>query len=264
MNLEKTTREASWLALQAGAFIREHSHKVREIEVEEKERNSLVSYVDKTAERMLVDGLSKLIPGCGQITEEDTKDIKDREWTWIIDPLDGTTNFLWGVPVFSVSVGLMHHDKMVMGIVYEVNRDELFVAHQGGKAYRNNRVITVSNRQGLKNGLLATGFPYIDYSGIQAYMGTLQHLMEHSRGVRRLGSAAVDLAYVACGRYEGFFEYGLNPWDVAAGIVIIQQAGGKITDFSGGDNYLFGKEIIATNNHIHDELHRVLSNKFEK
>ena len=264
MSLEDITNEACKLAMQAGDFIKQQSYKRDSIVIEEKDRNSLVSYVDKTAEALLVDGLGKITPGCGFITEEDTPDVLDKEWEWIIDPLDGTTNFLWGVPVYSVSLGLKRDGKLVAGVVYEINRNELFYAHTEGNAYLNNRQIKVSTRPKLSQSLLATGFPYTDYSGIEAYMNTLKYLMENSRGLRRMGSAAVDLAYVACGRFEGFFEYGLNPWDVAGGAVIIQQAGGTVTDFSDGDGFLFGRQIIATNGLIHPELKDALARNFEE
>lgn len=261
-NLSSIYSNAAGLVLKAGQFIEQESTHTETITIEEKDRNSLVSYVDKQAEKMLVEGLLQLIPNAGLITEEDTADIHGREWEWIIDPLDGTTNFLHSLPAYSVSVGLRHNEQLVMGLVYEVNRKELFSALKGNGAKMNNRAIQVSKRSPLANALMATGFPYTDYSNLDAYMDSLRHLMRCSRGVRRMGSAAVDLAYVACGRFDGFFEYGLSPWDVAGGAIIIQEAGGIITDFGGGDNYLFGKELIASSPQIHAELLDCIGKRF--
>lgn len=260
--MNKIYNAAAELVLKAGEFIQQESTHTADITIEEKDRNSLVSYVDKQAERMLVEGLLKIIPDAGLITEEDTTDIRGREWEWIIDPLDGTTNFLHELPAYSVSVGLRHNEQLVMGFVYEVNRKELFSALKGEGAKLNNRTIHVSKRAPLANALMATGFPYTDYSGLEAYMDSLRHLMQCCRGIRRLGSAAVDLAYVACGRFDGFFEYGLSPWDVAGGAIIVQEAGGVVTDFNGGSDYLFGKQIIASSPQIHADLLECVGKRF--
>ncbi len=253
---------AAELVFKAGLFIRKEAAHTADISIEVKDRNSLVSYVDKQAEQMLVDGLLKLIPDAGLITEEDTTDIQGREWEWIIDPLDGTTNFLHELPAYSVSVGLRHNEQLVMGFVYEVNRGEMFSALKGEGAKLNNRAIHVSKRATIADALMATGFPYTDYSQVDAYMESLKYLMKSSRGVRRMGSAAVDLAYVAAGRFDGFFEYGLSPWDVAGGAIIVQEAGGIITDFGGGDDYLFGKNIIASSQQIHGDLLEGVGRRF--
>lgn len=259
MNLKEIILKANEVVLQTGAFIREESAKIHQIVIEEKDLNSLVSYVDKTAEMQLVEGLQKLIPDCGFLTEENTTTIAGKSVEWIIDPLDGTTNFLYGIPAFSISIGLRVNEKLVAGIIYEINRNELFYAYENGGAFLNGNSIHVSARKTLKECLLATGFPYYDFSGMNNYIEALKVLMRGSRGLRRIGSAAIDLAYVACGRFDGFFEYSLNPWDVAGGAIIIHEAGGKVTDYSGGNNYLFGKEIIATNSCIHNELMEVLN-----
>ncbi len=263
MELEKLCRSAGDVVKKAGAFIRTESGKLASIQIEEKDRNSLVSYVDKTAEQMLVEGLLALLPGAGLITEEETEDLTGREWEWIIDPLDGTTNFLYGIPAYSVSVGLRHSGQLVAGLVYEITRSELFYAWQGGGAYLNKERIYVSTRPRLELCLMATGFPYADYSMVPGYLKTLDDLMRGTRGLRRLGSAAVDLAYVACGRFDGFFEYSLSPWDVAGGAILVQEAGGTVSDFSGEGNYLFGREIIACNSHIFTELQTIIQRNFK-
>lgn len=254
VDLQTLCQDVCSLGKTVGAFIRAERSKFSVDRVEVKGKNDFVSYVDKTSEQQLVEGLSKLLPGAGFIAEEGTSTIKSEEYNWIIDPLDGTTNFIHGIPCFSISIGLLRKDTLVMGMIYEINNDECFYAWEGSKAYLNGKEISVSKAPKLADSLIATGFPYYDYSKLNAYMELFGHFMRHTHGLRRLGSAATDLAYVACGRFEGFYEYSLHPWDVAAGAFIVQQAGGKVTDFKGGDNYLFGKEIVAGNALCFDEF----------
>ncbi|MDD5571546.1 MAG: inositol monophosphatase, partial [Bacteroidales bacterium] len=166
------------------------------------------------------------------------------------------------VPLFAISVALTKNDKTILGIVYEVNLDECFYAFEGGGAFLNSKKISVSKVEKLKDSLLATGFPNVNYSRLENYMKHLEFLFGNTHGVRRLGSAATDLAYVACGRYDGFYEYDLSPWDVAAGAFIAEQAGGKVSDFKGGDNFIFGKEIIASNNLIFREFLEITKKYF--
>ncbi|GJM34872.1 MAG: inositol monophosphatase [Saprospiraceae bacterium] len=246
MDLEKLCRQALPIILKTGEFIHSEMPKVTREDIITKSLNSLVSYVDRTAEEQLVEGLGKLLPQATFLTEEETITTQHSDLQWIIDPLDGTTNFLHQLPVFSVSVALQHQNKTVLGFVYEVNRDECFYAWNGGGAFCNKKPIRVSPNSQLSDSLIATGFPYHDYGKMQAYLQVLAEFMRRTRGIRRFGSAAVDLAYVACGRFDGFFEYSLNAWDVAAGAFIVQEAGGLVTDFSGGTDYLFGGEIIAS------------------
>lgn len=222
------------------------AQKFKRSAVEYKGRNDLVSYVDQEAERMLVAGLRDLLPEAGFITEEGTAEVGRAErYNWVIDPVDGTTNYVHGLPVYSSSVALMDGDKVVLGVINDPDRKECFHAIQNGPAYLNDTEITVSDVGELKNSLLATGFPYSKFDHMAVYIEIVQHLMQHTHGLRRMGSAAIDLAYVACGRFEGFFEYGLKPWDVAAGVLIVQRAGGRITTFSETDNYIFGGELVS-------------------
>jgi len=264
LQLESLCEKANPIILETGKFIREQSQRLHEITIEEKDINSLVSYVDREAEKQLVAELGKLLPDAGFLTEEDTPNTEGKTWQWIIDPLDGTTNFLYGIPCFSISVGLKRDDKLVLGIIYEINDDELFYAWENGGAFLNKNRIHVSQRKLLSQSLLATGFPYYDFTSMGKYLKSFTYLMQNSRGIRRLGSAAVDLAYVACGRFDGFFEYSLNPWDVAGGAVIVKEAGGSVIDFTGGENYLFGKEIIASNPFITKDLMKVLKKDFHE
>lgn len=254
LQLDNICSKARQVVALAVEFLRRERARFDNGKVEYKGFNDLVSYVDKGSEKLLVDGLMPLLPNAGFITEENTLTITDREWKWIIDPLDGTTNFVHGIPCFCVSVGLMYNEKMVLGIVHEVNLDECFYGWKGGGVYLNGLAIKVSVTKELKKSLIATGFPYTNYERMGPYMQVFDFCMRNTQGLRRLGSAAVDLAYVACGRFEGFYEYGLNAWDVAAGVFLVQEAGGTVGDFQGGDNCIFGKEIIATNAMVFDEF----------
>jgi myo-inositol-1(or 4)-monophosphatase len=241
------------LVNDTGLFIQGEASSFSSDKIETKGLHDFVSYVDKEAEVKLVDGLGKILPEAGFITEENT--VSDRkDLTWVVDPLDGTTNFIHGVPCYSISIGLLDGDEVIMGIIHEINLKESFWAWKGGPAFLNGKEIYVSPVTSLENALLVTGFPNRDYSRLDEYMDLFKHFMETTHGLRRFGSAAVDLAYVACGRCEGFYEYGLSAWDVAAGALIVQRAGGRVTDFNGGDNYLFGEEIIAAGAPIFSEF----------
>lgn len=258
IDLERILKEVISLSKEAGAFIREERKKFKKEFIEFKGLNDLVSYVDKEAEKILVKGLKNALPEAGFITEEGTAIANNEEYKWIIDPLDGTTNFIHGLPVYAVSIGLTKGEKVILGVIYEVNRDECFYAYEGGKSYCNGSEISVSPAEKLEGCLIATGFPYYNFEKMQLYLEILDKFMQKTHGLRRMGSAAVDLAYVACGRFEGFFEYNLHPWDVAAGIIIIQQAGGIVTDFQGKDDYLFGRQILA-GNRAHPEMLEVIN-----
>ena len=253
MNLEKLALQVCDLSRNTGLFLKGEIARLRSSDIETKGDNNFVTYVDRTSEERLIGRLSELLPGSGFIAEEDPT-LRRSEFTWIIDPLDGTTNFIHGIPLYCISIGLMMKEEMILGIVYEPNLDECFFTWKGGQSFLNGKPIRVSRTALLKDSLFATGFPYYDYGKLEPYMNVLKYMMQHSHGLRRLGSAAADLAYVACGRYDGFYEYGLSPWDVAAGSLIVQNAGGKAADFSGKSNHIFGKEIIATNDLVFAEF----------
>ncbi len=254
IDLQFLTREVCRIAKETASFIREEQTKFSISAVETKGKNDFVSYVDKTSEKKLIHSLTDILPEAGFIAEEGTSSKKGIKYNWIIDPLDGTTNFIHGIPCYAISIALMRDDKIVSGVIYEINFDECFYAWENSKAYLNEKEINVSPAAKLSDSLLATGFPYYDYHRMNEYMELFKYFMQHTHGLRRLGSAATDLTYVACGRFEGFYEYSLQPWDVAAGAFIVQQAGGKVTDFSGGENYIFGKEIVAGNAACFDEF----------
>lgn len=250
------------VARKAGDFIRQSRKKVSARDIEHKGLNDLVSFVDREAEQMIIEHLQALVPDAGFLAEENTIEQQPKKFLWIIDPLDGTTNYLHGVPCYSVSIALLERETPVLGVVHEINLHETFYAWKNSAAFLNEKEISVSSVSQLQHALIATGFPYTNYSRLKEYMEVFDYCMKHTHGLRRPGSAAVDLVYTAAGRYDAFFEYGLNAWDVAAGAFIVQQAGGKVSDFSGKDNFIFGKEILATNKGIHDAFFKVIAEHF--
>jgi len=245
------------IATKAGEFIRHEGANFDRSKIQEKSVNNLVSYVDLEAERLIVQTLKFTLPQAGFITEEDTETERSDEYNWIIDPLDGTTNFLHGLAPYTVSIALNYKEETILGVVYEVTRDECFYAVKDGKAYLNRRQIQVSPIKKFEDGLYITGYPYRQFDKQEQFFNTLDHFMKNTHGLRRLGSAAADLSYVAAGRAEGFFESNLNPWDIAAGALIVKEAGGKVTDYEGGEDYLFGKEIVA-GGHVHRDVLEVI------
>ncbi len=259
MSHELITKQVVNLSKAVGKFIKDELTKVDESDIETKGIHNFVTYVDKKAEDTLVSQLKQLLPEAGFIAEENQTLLKKERFNWVIDPLDGTTNYIHKLPPFSISIALMDMDEVILGVIHEINLNETFYAWKGSKAYLNGTEIYVSKTKILKNSLIATGFPYYDYSNLTGYLKLLEELMKTTRGIRRLGSAAVDLAYVACGRFDLFYEYGLQPWDVAAGVLIVKQAGGNVSDFSGSNDYIFGKQIIASNMLTHKEFNSALN-----
>lgn len=262
MNLQYLREQMGQAAREAGAFISAQRLSFQEGEVRSKSFNQLVSYVDETAERMIGERLQALLPEAGFITEEQTRSEGNQELKWIIDPLDGTTNFIHAVPVYSVSIALARGQQLLAGVVYECSRQELFSASLGEGAYLDGERIQVKQSEQLAHTLMATGFPYYDFAEMEQYLAVLRQLMQQTRGLRRMGSAAVDLAYVACGRFDGFFELSLSPWDVAAGALLVQEAGGQVCDFKGGPDYVFGRSIIAASSAIHPQLLALIRQHF--
>lgn len=245
---KKICLEAEKAVRETALFILGES-KIFDVAVaENKGLNDLVSYVDKTAEKMLVEKLSLIMPEAGFIAEEGTSGKRGIKFNWIIDPLDGTTNFVHGLSPYAISVALAEDGEPVSGIVSEVGGHEVFTAWKGGGAWLNGTPVHVSSVARLSESLIATGFPYNDFSRLDNFMQSLTHFCKTTHGIRRLGSAAIDLAYVACGRFEGFYEYDLHPWDVAAGILLVREAGGNVSDYSGNEKKLNGREIVAANN----------------
>lgn len=265
LDLDLVCRQVCTLVQDVSGFLAEENKRFSRSSIEMKGLNNLVSYVDKEAEQKLVSGCRQIFPQAGFLTEEATVEASEsgeHEYVWIIDPLDGTTNFVHKVPMFSISVGLVQNGIPVLGVIAHVPDNQLFYAWKEGGAWCNGQRISVSKTNQLSESLLATGFPYFQFDELDAYLRILSSLMHKSHGLRRIGSAAIDLAYVACGIFEGFFEYNLSPWDVAGGICLVREAGGIVTDFSGGDNAVFGKQILAAGP-IHKEFLEVIQSQWK-
>jgi myo-inositol-1(or 4)-monophosphatase len=263
INLAQIEQNVVDLAREVGTFIRNESRGFDRGRVEQKGRfNNLVSYVDKESETRIVETLGKILPGSGFLGEEGTNTTGNNGYQWIIDPLDGTTNFTHALPPFAISIALAFKESIVMGIVYEVNADECFHSYADAPVFCNNQEVRVSLTPSLDQSLLATGFPYLHAGKMEIHLEIIKELLYKTHGVRRLGSAATDLAYVACGRFDGFFEYKLSPWDVAAGGFLVQQAGGIVTDFNGGQNWLHGGELCA-GNAIHQAMLQIIRSHWQ-
>lgn len=257
MDLKTLTLDTSAVVELAAAFIKKHYAQVKAHQIETKDHNSLVSYVDKGAEEILVEGLSKLIPDVGFLTEEDTENDLSKDYVWIIDPLDGTTNFLHNIPYFSVSVALWNKKDLLIGVIKDVMIGDVFTAYKDGGAYLNGHTMKI-NTIPLSNSLIATGFPYNNDYPVEKHFKIIRHWLMNGRGIRRFGSAALDLCYVAAGRTQAYYETSLNAWDVAAGILIVREAGGIVTDFDGGDSSLDTGDIVASGKTLHTEVMSVI------
>lgn len=255
MNLNSILEQLLPVIKSVGEFQVQEQSKLSQIEIVDKGLNQLVSYVDLQSEKRLIEGCQYLFPEAAFITEEDTLGKQETaEYCWIIDPLDGTTNFLHGLQVYSISVALVKNNLPILGVVHCPAMNQCFTAIKNQGALLNDHSIKVSHTPDLKNALIATGFPYTEFEGMKSYLHLLEHLMKNTHGLRRMGSAAIDLCYTAMGIFDSFYETRLNAWDVAAGALIVEEAGGSVSDFENGTNYLFGKQIIAGNKTVHKEL----------
>jgi myo-inositol-1(or 4)-monophosphatase len=242
-------------ARAAGDIIVRAMDRVDLLNITPKGRNDFVSDVDRQAEREIVGILQKAYPSHAVLGEEDGFQGPARsDHVWVIDPLDGTTNFLHGVPQFAVSIALFYRGKVERGVVYDPVKQELFTAARGAGATLNNRRLRVTKQKGLTGALLGTGIPFKDQSYIDAYLGMLKSLLKDAAGIRRAGSAALDLAYVAAGRYDGFWEIGLMKWDMAAGVLLVQEAGGIVSDLEGCDKYFETGGIVTANPKLHQAM----------
>ncbi|MEM6273395.1 MAG: inositol monophosphatase family protein [Bacteroidota bacterium] len=233
-------------------------------QIEYKQRNDLVSFVDRESERRLVADLRKVLPGAGFILEEGDNEGEDREWRWIIDPLDGTTNFLHDIPAWCISIALQKAEETVLGVVHDVAHGRVYraIKGQGAHVVGQRERLRVSASAQLEDALIGTGFPYAVNDSPNDYLSVLGELLKKSRGIRRLGAAALDLAWVAAGKLDAFYEMELQPWDVAAGALLVEEAGGAISDFGGTANFVFGRQIVASNRKLHGQLLGVLGNRF--
>lgn len=262
MDLEKLCSKVAAIAKSVGKYIDKEQISFSVDKVKEKGLHDLVSYVDQEAEKLIVKGLIPLIPEAGFITEEETFVNEGKKYNWIIDPLDGTTNFIHGIPTYSVSIALTFHGILVLAVVYEINRKECFTAWKDGGSFLNGNPISVSNTVSLSSSLLATGFPFRSNDFLDEYLVVLKTMMKSTRGIRRIGSAAVDLAYVACGRFDCFFEFNLKNYDMAAGILLIKEAGGMAIDFQGEGNMLEKGSVIAGNPMMTDLVYTEIKKSF--
>jgi myo-inositol-1(or 4)-monophosphatase len=245
-------------ARAAGNIIIRYMNRIDSISVQSKRRNDFVSEVDHLAEREIIGVIRRAHPNHAILAEESGTHGKNDEYLWLVDPLDGTTNFLHGFPQYAVSIALKHKDTLQLGVVYDPFKEELFAAHRGAGATLNSRRIRVSQAHGLSGALLGTGIPYRSNQDLDAYLVSLKALIQDTAGVRRAGSAALDLAYVACGRLDGFWEFGLKPWDIAAGVMLIQEAGGLLGDMSGGSEFMQNGNVLTANPKVFNAMLRAL------
>jgi len=244
-------------AREAGRHIQKRAENLGDLQIRKKGLNDLVTEVDEAAQRIIIRILEETFPTYEVLAEEGDMDVSERRaegYRWIIDPIDGTTNFAHGVPPYSVSIGLQLVEEIVVGVVLDVSRNELFTAVRGNGLRVNGAPGSVSMTDTLSESLITTGFPYRSIGHIDLYLQVLGQFITKSRGLRRPGSAAIDLAYVASGRFEGFFETGLLPWDVAAGLLLVEEGGGRVTDYRDRQNPVFAEQLLATNGNIHVEM----------
>jgi myo-inositol-1(or 4)-monophosphatase len=240
-------------ARRGGAVIMRHLDRLERVAIETKDRGDFVTEVDRIAEADIIQVLRQAYPDTAVLAEESGAQIGN-DLCWIIDPLDGTTNFIHGYPQFAVSIALRNKDKLEQAVVFDPVRNDLFVASRGHGSYLNDRRMRVSRVPQLESALVGTGFPYKRNASLEMWMAILQDIIKESSGVRRAGSAALDLANVACGRFDGFWEFNLKPWDIAAGCLLVQEAGGLVSDINGGPDYMQSGNILAGNPKIHPEL----------
>lgn len=248
-------------ARRAGNIINRASMDLDLVQVSRKQQNDFVTEVDKAAEEAIIDILLTAYPSHAILAEESGQSRSgsaNSEFVWIIDPLDGTTNFIHGFPQYCVSIGLQHRGQIVQGVVYDPTRDELFTASKGAGAFLNNKRIRVSKRERMSESLIGTGFPFRDLETLDLYLDMFRTITANSAGIRRPGAAALDLAYIAAGRFDGFFEIGLKPWDIAAGSLLVQEAGGLIGDFAGNAGFMEHGNILAGTPKIFGQLVQLL------
>jgi len=253
----KSFRESAIeIARETGTFLRGRLNSVHSIDY--KGEIDLVTEADKISEEMIASKINHLFPGHDILAEEFTYVDRGSDFRWIIDPLDGTTNYAHGYPVFCVSIALQNLDEIILGVIHNPMLEEMFVAEKGQRAFLNDREIHVSNTIGIPESLIATGFPYDIREDSQNNLNYFNEMIMKARAIRRAGSAALDLAYVAAGRFDGFWELKLNPWDTAAGWLMVEEAGGVVTDIGGEDYFLESAAMLASNGRIHKEMIDVL------
>jgi myo-inositol-1(or 4)-monophosphatase len=261
MNLSPAMHIAVRTARSVAKRLTDRFENRHELKANKKGRNDLVSDADVETEQEIILQLKTSYPGYKILAEESGGSLPNRGFCWIIDPIDGTTNFLHGIPHFSISIALAENGKVIGGLIFDPMRNEMFVGENGRGAFLNDYRIRVSKTKSLQDSLIATGFPHKDKASLESYLQTFSSIFSECRGIRRQGSAALDLAYVAAGRYDGFWESGLSRWDIAAGVIIITEAGGFITDFRGGNGFLNSGEVVAATPAVHTQMMEKISTK---
>lgn len=251
-------------AKEAGKFLKYSVGRVRNIEKKAGEDRNLVSEIDKGSEERIIGIIKRHYPNHAILAEESGASDSSSDYKWVIDPLDGTTNFLHGLPIFCVTIGIEFKGEIVAGVVYDPNLDELFTAEKGSGAFLNGKRLKVTATSKLIDSLLVTGFPYDIAQNPGNAIGHFVNFLLEGQGLRRLGSAALDLSYVAAGRFDGFWEVNLNPWDMAAGMLFVREAGGCVTDFAGEESTIYKKQVLASNGIIHDAMLNVLKKGFAR
>lgn len=263
INLEIITEKVRELAVKTGAFLREERTSFDRDRVEEKNSHDYVSYVDKESERRIVARLSEILPEAGFIAEEGSGYHGEEEYCWVVDPLDGTTNYIHNTAPYCVSIALRNKKELLAGVVYEVCRNECYWAWKGSKAYLNGEEIHVSDVCNMDTAFIALGFPYNYKEYKPMALRLVQELYGNVGGLRLQGAAAAEICYIAAGRFEARIESNLGPWDIAAGTLILMQAGGKVSDFEGGDTFYSGHQVLATNGKLHNELLKVVKQRVD-
>jgi myo-inositol-1(or 4)-monophosphatase len=251
-------------AMLAGDCILKNIGKISQDEIDTKQASDFVTRVDKESESLILSTIRKKYPDHHFLAEETVQDADSGQYRWIIDPLDGTTNFIHSYPAFSVSIALQHNGEIILGLVYDPLRNEIFSAEKGKRAYLNGNQVRISSNTAMENSLIATGFPFRQKDVIDNYLALFKKIFHKVCDIRRGGSAALDFANLSCGRCDGFFEIGLSPWDIAAGSLLITEAGGIVTDFGGGTDYLTTGNVVAGVPEVHRELLKDVQSVFSQ
>jgi myo-inositol-1(or 4)-monophosphatase len=244
-------------ARNAGDLIQRSSQNLDNVHIDQKGRNDYASEVDRMAENEIIKVIRTAFPDHAILAEE-SGEHQGNDYVWVIDPLDGTTNFLHGFPQYAVSIALKNKNKLELGVIYDPLRDELFTAERGGGAMLNNRKIRVAKHNSMRGALIGTGFPFKKQENLEPYLNMFRAVTQDTAGIRRAGAAALDLAYVACGRLDAYWETGVSEWDIAAGVLLVQEAGGVATDFAFNDKYLQSGNIIVGNPRMHQLMYHTL------
>ncbi|MBN2010686.1 inositol monophosphatase [candidate division KSB1 bacterium] len=260
MNFLETARKA---AHAGGAILISSLNTIQASSIKTKQQSDYVTHVDLASEKAIIEIITAAFPDHIIMAEETGQTKAVSEYRWIIDPLDGTTNYIHGYPVSAVSIALERGGEIILGVVYDPFRDEMFWAEKGSGSFLNDRKITVSSASNLEPCLIATGFPFKKKHALDVYLKAFSNIFQHVSGMRRAGAAAIDLAYVACGRFDGFWESLLKPWDMAAGTIIVREAGGKITDFNNTDKFFETQTVVATNGYIHNALLALIQDAYQ-